>query len=151
MALFSRVCEAVVEAHRSLIVHRDIKPGNILVDATGSPKLLDFGIAKPIARSGLEPSAGEPRRDVPRRPTPVPSSYKAMRPRPAWTSFRSASCCTNSTTGHLPWPVDADDRTGVGAGRSLTPSLGLARRMDIGNWRKDRRYDVRRPAAGARG
>ena len=32
-------------------------------------------------------------------------------------------------TGHRPWPVDADDRTGIGAGRFLTPSLGLARGM----------------------
>jgi len=44
--LFLRICEAVAYAHRNLVVHRDIKPSNILVDAAGSPKLLDFGVAK---------------------------------------------------------------------------------------------------------
>lgn len=46
LALVERVCEAVAYAHRSLVVHRDLKPANILVGEDGSPKLLDFGIAK---------------------------------------------------------------------------------------------------------
>lgn len=46
LVLFRRVCDAVEYAHRHLIVHRDIKPGNILVMQDGVPKLLDFGIAK---------------------------------------------------------------------------------------------------------
>ncbi|RMH21306.1 MAG: hypothetical protein D6696_06100 [Acidobacteria bacterium] len=44
--LFRQVCAAVRYAHQNLIVHRDIKPSNILVGASGTPKLLDFGIAK---------------------------------------------------------------------------------------------------------
>jgi serine/threonine protein kinase len=47
--LFLKVCGAVQFAHRNLVVHRDLKPGNILVTAEGEPKLLDFGIAKLLA------------------------------------------------------------------------------------------------------
>ncbi len=46
--LFCAVCAGVHHAHQSLVVHRDIKPSNILVASDGTPKLLDFGIAKLI-------------------------------------------------------------------------------------------------------
>jgi len=44
--LFRQVCAAVHYAHQNLVVHRDLKPGNILVSEEGAPRLLDFGIAK---------------------------------------------------------------------------------------------------------
>ena len=46
LKLFRQVCAAVQSAHEKEIIHRDLKPGNILVTADGTPKLLDFGIAK---------------------------------------------------------------------------------------------------------
>ncbi len=49
LRLFHTICRAVQYAHQQLIVHRDIKPNNILVTNEGEPKLLDFGIAKRLS------------------------------------------------------------------------------------------------------
>jgi eukaryotic-like serine/threonine-protein kinase len=46
LRLFLDVCAAVHHAHQNLVIHRDLKPGNILVTPTGQVRLLDFGIAK---------------------------------------------------------------------------------------------------------
>jgi eukaryotic-like serine/threonine-protein kinase len=51
LALFRSVCEAVQFAHQNLVVHRDLKPDNILVMEDGTPRLLDFGTAKLLSPS----------------------------------------------------------------------------------------------------
>lgn len=46
VALFIKVCEGINAAHLRGVIHRDLKPGNVLVDSTGEPRILDFGLAK---------------------------------------------------------------------------------------------------------
>jgi tetratricopeptide (TPR) repeat protein len=54
LALLLDVCDAVSYAHQRLVVHRDLKPGNILVTQEGAVKLLDFGIAKLLQPAGAD-------------------------------------------------------------------------------------------------
>jgi len=61
LGIFLRLCAAVAHAHSSLVVHRDIKPGNVLLTPDGVTKLLDFGIA-----SFYEPDKDEPRTELTR-------------------------------------------------------------------------------------
>ncbi len=64
LELFLDICGAVQHAHQKLVVHRDLKPGNILVDDTGTPKLLDFGIGKVLGETEAFGAAVETRTDV---------------------------------------------------------------------------------------
>jgi tetratricopeptide (TPR) repeat protein/predicted Ser/Thr protein kinase len=54
LRMFRHVCEAVQFAHQNLVVHCDLKSANILVTPEGTPKLLDFGIARFLGRDGEE-------------------------------------------------------------------------------------------------
>ena len=54
LALFGKCCEAVQHAHQRLVLHRDIKPGNILVGGDGTPVLLDFGLGMLVEEQRAE-------------------------------------------------------------------------------------------------
>ncbi len=57
LELLAKVCDAVQHAHEKGVIHRDLKPGNILVDASGQPKVLDFGVAH-VTAADLLTTAG---------------------------------------------------------------------------------------------
>jgi tRNA A-37 threonylcarbamoyl transferase component Bud32 len=59
LQVFQTVCSAVEYAHRNLVIHRDLKPNNILVMEDGTPKLLDFGVAK-LLLPGSGDAEGQP-------------------------------------------------------------------------------------------
>ncbi len=52
LELVAQVADAIAHAHQRGVVHRDLKPGNILVDSSGQPKVLDFGVARITRREG---------------------------------------------------------------------------------------------------
>jgi serine/threonine protein kinase len=79
LQLFCAVCDAVQYSHQRLVVHRDIKPGNILVTREGVPKLLDFGIAKLVDQSS---AMTETTRTEFRVLTPESASPEQMRGEP---------------------------------------------------------------------
>ena len=110
LELLAKVCDAVQHAHDKGVIHRDLKPGNILVDESGQPKVLDFGVAHVTAADlsdDLEPNpdrstAGhlelhESRTD--RRATQ--RARRSARTSIPWASFSSSSwrtgCRTNSS------------------------------------------------------
>ncbi len=83
LALMARVCAAVHYAHQSLVVHRDLKPQNILVTADGQPKLLDFGIAK-LLTDDTSPD-GAPTATIVPMMTPEYASPEQVRGEPVTT------------------------------------------------------------------
>ena len=85
LALFQEICSAVQFAHSNLVVHRDLKPGNILVGADGAPKLLDFGIAK-LLSSQAPSDAPEATATFERVLTPEYASPEQVRGRPVTTA-----------------------------------------------------------------
>jgi serine/threonine-protein kinase len=85
VALFRAVCEAVAYAHRNLVVHRDLKPGNVLVSGDGDVKLLDFGIAKVLVPD--TPGATVPITEATdRRMTPEYAAPEQVRGEPVTTA-----------------------------------------------------------------
>lgn len=53
LSIAIQVCEGLAEAHRLGVVHRDLKPGNIMIDREGNARILDFGIARSLQEKGI--------------------------------------------------------------------------------------------------
>jgi non-specific serine/threonine protein kinase/serine/threonine-protein kinase len=102
--LFRKVCEAVSYAHQNLVVHRDLKPANILVTADGTPKLLDFGIARLL--SSDDTPGSEQTMTMMRMATPAYASPEQIRGKAASVGsdvYSLGVILYELLTGHRPY------------------------------------------------
>ncbi|MFN8574490.1 MAG: serine/threonine-protein kinase [Gemmatimonadaceae bacterium] len=86
LKLFQDVCAAIHHAHTNLVLHRDVKPGNILVTRDGRVKLLDFGIAKLLEGQADGDRARDETRTGARPMTPAYASPEQVRGEPLSTA-----------------------------------------------------------------
>src|SRR5436305_15203609 len=124
LALFREVCAAVHFAHQNLVVHRDIKPGNILVTGDGIPKLLDFGIGK-ILDAASGPERADATLTIFRALTPQYASPEQVRGEHITTAsdvYSLGVVLYELLTGQMPYPKSATSQDAARAVCEFEPS-----------------------------
>jgi non-specific serine/threonine protein kinase/serine/threonine-protein kinase len=159
LILFRQICGAVQYAHQNLVVHRDLKPGNILVTAEGEPKLLDFGIAKLLSGGGGT-EFSEPTATLDRLLTPEYASPEQVRGRPVTTAsdiYSLGVILYELLAGEKPYRIETGDPAELvrlvcerDPERPSTRTAGLSRDVDAIVLKAMRKEPERRyPSAAA--
>jgi eukaryotic-like serine/threonine-protein kinase len=132
LKLFRQVCAAVQFAHQNLIVHRDLKPSNIIVTEDGTPKLLDFGIAKLLSADWS--ASVEATATIGRVLTPEYASPEELRGLPVTTSsdvYSLGVVLYELLSGHRPFNFESRSPEEVArmitASEPIKPSVVITR------------------------
>lgn len=130
----AQVCDAVAYAHQHLCVHRDIKPANLMIDADGTPRLLDFGVAK-LLDAGAD-ADNELTRDLGTPLTPAYAAPEQIRGEAATTAtdiYALGVLLYETLTGLNPFQragaSTGDVLRAVAEGEVPRPSICLAQRL----------------------
>ena len=134
LEVFLPICEAVHAAHEKKIVHRDLKPSNILVKADGTPKLLDFGIAKLLDPELLD-ATSEPTATQMRMMTPEyasPEQIGGGEVTPASDIYSLGVLLYELLSGHRPYRFTSRSPLEIARVVCEQPPENLSRSLDIG-------------------
>ena len=105
LAAFIQLCGAVAYAHRNLVIHRDLKPGNVMLTRSGQVKLLDFGIAK-VLDAGSELSTTQTQHRVYTPRYAAPEQVQGLRVSTATDVYALGMMLFELLTGRLPYGED---------------------------------------------
>jgi len=129
LSLVARTADGLAAAHREGVIHRDVKPDNIMLTRQGTPKISDFGLAKRVLDSRGQPVAdglcGTPN-------YMAPELFEGEDASPASDVYALGVCLFQLLTGQLPWQAESlaqlrwkGQHEGIPRVRNLRPELSL--------------------------